>query len=63
LSVTEVHFAREDRLMKEYRFPPYAIHNSEHKHTLEAMRAAQANWLATRDYRVLENYIKQDWHA
>ena len=29
------HFAREERLMEEYRFPPFMIHQGEHKQALK----------------------------
>lgn len=59
---TVVHFAREERLMEEYRFPPFGIHQHEHILALEILRNAQANWLATRDAGALANYIEHEWH-
>lgn len=58
---TIVHFAREERLMEEYRFPPFGIHQHEHTLALETLRNVEANWLTTRDAGALANYIEHDW--
>ena len=42
------HFAGEERLMEEYKFPPFPIHLSEHVFALEDLRAAESNWLDER---------------
>ena len=41
----EEHFAREERLMEQYGFPPYPIHRSEH----DRMRAMVAEACAQAD--------------
>ena len=41
----EEHFAREERLMEQYGFPPYPIHKSEH----DRMRALVAEHCAGAD--------------
>lgn len=58
---THEHFDREERLMDEYRFPPYPIHKMEHEQALETLLSVQKDWLDTRDADTLLNYIKQDW--
>ncbi len=59
---TVAHFAREERLMEEYRFPPFGIHQHEHELAMEALLNAQSSWLAARDSEVLAAYIEHDWH-
>ncbi len=58
---TEEHFAREERLMEEYRFPPFPIHQSEHMQALDSLRSAQKNWQDSREADALANYIEVDW--
>ncbi len=57
------HFAREERLMEEYKFPPFPIHLSEHVFALEDLRAAESNWLDTRDAIALNDYISHSWRG
>ncbi len=61
LEHTREHFEREERLMDEYRFPPYPVHLSEHQMALESLLSAQKNWLDTRDSDAMLAYITQDW--
>lgn len=61
LAHTREHFEREERLMNEYRFPPYPIHKMEHEQAIDALTAAQKNWLDSRDSDALLNYIRQEW--
>ena len=63
LAHTEVHFAREERLMEEYRFPPYPIHKMEHQKALESLKSSQQLWLDSHNYAALERYIKQEWRV
>jgi len=60
---TVAHFAREERLMEEYRFPPFGIHQHEHELAMEALLGAQSNWLTIRDGSALEAYIEHDWRT
>ncbi len=55
------HFAREERLMEECRFPPISMHQGEHVLVLEALDTAESNWLATRDASALDDYLSQGW--
>ena len=63
LSHTEEHFAREERLMEEYRFPPYPVHKMEHTKALENLNTRIQQWSASHDYDALERYIQEDWRA
>ncbi len=57
------HFAREERLMEEYKFPPFPLHMSEHVFALEDLRTAESNWLDTRDAKALSDYISHNWRG
>lgn len=61
LQHTVEHFAREERLMQEYRFLPYPIHKQEHKRALETLETVQEQWLKTQDKAALQAYIREDW--
>lgn len=63
LAHTREHFEREEKLMDEYRFPPYPIHKMEHEQALDSLLSAQQNWLDTRDSDALLSYIKHDWRS
>ena len=41
---TKEHFANEERLMLEARFPPYAMHKNAHSLFLDELEAAVADW-------------------
>jgi hemerythrin len=59
LSHTRHHFAEEERLMQETRFPPYAMHKSEHDHVLTEMSANIGRWKQNRDLAVLRDWLDQ----
>ena len=61
LEHTVAHFAREERLMLEYSFPPYPVHQGEHEQALETLRRVQSDWLNEKNRDALEQYIKYDW--
>ncbi|MBI5889860.1 MAG: hemerythrin family protein [Nitrosomonadales bacterium] len=54
---TRHHFAEEERLMQETRFPPYAMHKSEHDHVLADMSARIASWKRERDATALRDWL------
>ncbi len=60
---TKAHFEREERLMEEYRFPPYPIHKMAHQQALESLIPLQQQWLESGNYIALERHIKQEWRA
>ncbi|WP_419590481.1 hypothetical protein [Thiolapillus sp.] len=41
---TEAHFSRENNMMQEYGFPPYAVHAQEHSSALEGLKEIQRQW-------------------
>ncbi len=58
---TEEHFARENRLMQEYGFPPYAVHAQEHAFALENLRQIQQQWAQNREVNDLSNFVFNNW--
>lgn len=58
LQHTSQHFAEEQRLMQEARFPPYTMHKMEHDRVLEDMQARIAQWQQQRDASALKNYLE-----
>ena len=61
LAHTIEHFAREERLMQEHRFPPYPVHKQAHEQALETLKSVQQQYLETGDSAALEHYIKAQW--
>lgn len=57
---TKAHFAREERLMREYNFFATSFHQGEHERALLELLGAQQQWLRERDYELLLDYI-QHW--
>jgi hemerythrin len=60
LAHTRHHFAEEERLMQETRFPPYAMHKSEHDHVLADMSAHIERWKQGRDVAALRDWLVKD---
>ncbi len=58
---TEAHFERENRLMREYGFPAYAIHSEEHDRALAAVHLLQKAWTDNRDIHVLAEHVQINW--
>ncbi|MDD5395047.1 MAG: hemerythrin family protein [Thiothrix sp.] len=56
---TEAHFAREERLMMEYNFFAYPVHQMAHEEALQQLQAVQQQWQASRDYTALTAYIRE----
>ncbi len=64
LDHTRHHFAEEERLMQETRFPPYAMHKGEHDRVLADMDAHVARWRQDRDKTTLSDWLEVglvDW--
>ena len=57
LEHTRHHFAEEERLMQETRFPPYVMHKGEHDNVLADMSAKIASWKQERDLEALEDWL------
>jgi hemerythrin len=58
------HFASEEKMMQEKRFPPYMMHKGEHDRALNEMQMQQKMWNQEQDYEVLKFYIEVtqvDW--
>jgi len=61
---TQEHFASEERLMLEGRFPPYSIHRAEHQRQLARVSAVYESWAGGRDVALLRGFIQRelpDW--
>ena len=61
LEHTIQHFEREERLMQEYRFPPFPVHQNEHRRALGTLHTVRARWQQEHDFQALESYIRDDW--
>ena len=57
LEHTRGHFANEERLMQEVRFPPYMIHKSEHTRALNEMDNVIMDWRTRKDDQLLRSYF------
>ena len=58
------HFAGEEALMIEHRFPMYRLHKGEHDKILQQARYAQTEWRNRKDPEVLREYFEEeigDW--
>ena len=64
LEHTRRHFAEEERLMQETRFPPYRMHKEEHDNVLTDMSAQIKRWKQGRDAAALRDWLDHnvgDW--
>ncbi len=60
LAHTRHHFAEEERLMQETRFPPYAMHKGEHDHVLADLSAHIDRWKQGRDVVALRDWLDKE---
>lgn len=60
LEHTSHHFAEEERLMQEVRFPPYAMHKGEHDKVLADMAAKVECWKQGHDAAALKEWLERD---
>jgi hemerythrin len=60
LTHTRHHFAEEERLMQETRFPPYPVHKGEHDNVLADMATRMERWNQNRDPVVLAEWLDRD---
>jgi hemerythrin len=66
LEHTRIHFAEEDKEMQAGGFPPYPVHQQEHRSVLQGMAAEIEAWQTQRDGARLAQYLQQtlpDWFA
>ena len=64
LEHTRHHFAEEERLMQESRFPPYPMHKGEHDKVLADMAAKVEGWKREHDSAALRQWLDRgvgDW--
>lgn len=57
---TKTHYAHEEALMQEKKFPPYAAHKEDHDASLEAMQTAAADFAQTKEIDALRHYLNND---
>jgi len=60
LEHTRRHFAEEERLMLETRFPPYPMHKGEHDNVLADMEMKRGCWRQDRDAAALKGWLERD---
>jgi hemerythrin len=60
LEHTRHHFAEEERLMQETRFPPYPVHKGEHDNVLADMEARVGQWNQGHDAAALRDWMDRD---
>lgn len=60
LEHTRHHFAEEERLMQETRFPPYPVHKGEHDNVLAEMAARVERWKQGHDVAALREWLDRD---
>lgn len=60
LEHTRHHFAEEERMMQEVRFPPYAMHKGEHDNVLADMAAKVERWRQGHDAAALREWLERD---
>jgi hemerythrin len=54
---TKEHFANEERLMREVKFPPYTMHKSEHDRVLNEFQFVMMDWRNRKEDTILRNYF------
>ena len=58
---TEAHFERENRWMRQYRFPAYPVHAGEHARVLQELQAVCAQWRERRDAAPMRRFVNETW--
>ncbi|MFT7880270.1 MAG: hemerythrin family protein [Sulfurimonas sp.] len=53
------HFANEERLMRQYGFPPYQIHKAEHDNVLRELNGVVIRWKEHGDIDAIIAYLRQ----
>ncbi len=54
------HFSGEEKLMKEFQYPTFNLHKSDHDKVLNALRYAEMQWRNKKDIDALKEYIEDD---
>lgn len=57
---TKGHFASEERLMIEGGFPPFPMHQGEHKRQLERLATVYSQWISTQDVDLLRSFVQRE---
>ena len=57
---TKSHYAHEEALMLDKKFPPYPAHKEEHDESLQAMQKAATDFADTKDVEALHYYVEHD---
>ena len=61
VSHTREHFANENHLMQEYRFPAFSIHSSEHERVLSVLESLQQQWHQSHSIENVRQFVHQTW--
>jgi len=60
LAHMQEHFAGEEKLMQEARYPSYRMHKAEHDRVLNTTRYAEMEWRNRKDVDTLREYLEDD---
>lgn len=60
LHQTTAHFEREDEAMRRTGFPPFPVHEAEHRRVLGELSRRVEAFRATRDAAALRDYLTRD---
>ncbi len=60
LAHMQEHFAGEEKLMKESRFPSYRLHKGEHDKILNEARYIYMDWRTRKESEPLREYFEED---
>jgi len=61
LQHTQVHFARENELMQETRFPAFSVHSEEHEIALYRMTTVIDAWELNKDIELVKDFVFTLW--
>lgn len=57
---TQAHYANEEALMIEKKFPPYPAHKEDHDTSLNALKKAASDFANTKEIDALITYLNND---
>ncbi len=63
LSHMQEHFASEEKLMQEARYPSFRMHKGDHDKVLNEARYAEMEWRNRKDAEALREYLEEELAA
>jgi hemerythrin len=63
LEHTRNHFARENELMVQYKFPALPVHSGEHERVLTLLEDLRRTWTESKALRPLALFLFEEWPA